>query len=418
MNVSQIYLLLGGLGLGLSLLTFFRVRVAAPLLVPTFLIAWLRGEAVLWTLTKEILGTVAFVAYGGILEETAGRIGLGLFVLSWSVLWAVHRRALGAGRELDAGLSGMGLAQKDRVSAWHGFPNPFAFSDPAVERIHHLEYGPSLPGDQGGRNRLDVVRPRQAKSGDRRPVLLQVHGGAWMIGDKREQGRPLMTHLAREGWVCVAINYRLSPKATMPAHIIDVKRAIGWIRAHIAEYGGDPDFVCITGGSAGGHLCSLAALTTNDPRFQPGFEDVDTGVAACVPFYGVFDFLDRAGDRPLGTMQAVAESRIFQCSAEAEPALWDSVCPVLRVHAKAPPFFVIQGSHDSLVMVEEARTFVTALQAASEAPVLYAELKGAQHAFDVFHSPRTEAAVRAVGTFLTEIRRRHETDGEENASAG
>ncbi|MCY0609649.1 hypothetical protein OVV29_29285, partial [Klebsiella pneumoniae] len=56
------------------------------------------------------------------------------------------------------------------------------------------------------------------------------------------------------------------------------------------EYGGDPDFIAITGGSAGGHLSSLAPLTPNDPRFQAGFEEADIRVQAAVPFYGVYDF--------------------------------------------------------------------------------------------------------------------------------
>ena len=96
-------------------------------------------------------------------------------------------------------------------------------------------------------------------------MLLQVHGGAWILGNKEQQGIPLMQHLAAKGWVCVAINYRLAPRDPWPAQVVDVKRAIAWIREHIAAYGGDPDYIAITGGSAGGHLTALAALTPNDP---------------------------------------------------------------------------------------------------------------------------------------------------------
>jgi acetyl esterase/lipase len=78
---------------------------------------------------------------------------------------------------------------------------------------------------------------------------------------------------------------------------------------------------------------------------------------------------------------------------------------VVRVHAEAPPFFVIQGSHDSLVMAEEAVTFVEALREKSAASVLFAELEGAQHAFEVFESPRTAHAVLAVAAFLEKVRR-------------
>ncbi|OOK65057.1 alpha/beta hydrolase fold family protein [Mycobacterium kansasii] len=61
----------------------------------------------------------------------------------------------------------------------------------------------------------------------------------------------------------------VSPLHTWPAHIVDVKRALAWVKENIAAYGGDPDFVAISGGSAGGHLSALAALTPNEPRFQP-----------------------------------------------------------------------------------------------------------------------------------------------------
>ena len=116
-------------------------------------------------------------------------------------------------------------------------------------------------GEHGSRNHLDIWRRPDLDRGGAAPVLLQVPGGAWMVGSKRQQAYPLMSHLAELGWVCVAINYRLSPRSTWPDQIVDVKRALAWTKEHIAEYGGDPDWVAITGGSAGGHLSSLAALT-------------------------------------------------------------------------------------------------------------------------------------------------------------
>ena len=396
---SRIFLGLAAFGLALSLATWLRLRIAGALLVPTFFVGWLRGELALQMIAIEAVVTAAFLAIG-IHRETAGQIGLALTGLSWGLLVASHLRSVRAGRVLAAALAPLGIVSDGAVSPWHGALRPFAFGHPGVRTIRNLEYGPVLPGDKGGRNRIDLYLPAEAKPGDRRPVLLQVHGGAWIIGDKREQGRPLMTHLASRGWICAASNYRLSPAATMPDQIVDVKRALAWLRGHVAEHGGDPDFICITGGSAGGHLSSLAALTVGDPRFQPGFEAVDTRVEACVPFYGVFDFLDRAGDRRFAKMADALGPRIFKCRPEENPDLWDSVCPVARVHPDAPPFFVIQGSHDSLVFREEADRFVGLLRAKSRNPVVYAELPGAQHAFEVFHSPRSAHAVRAATAFL------------------
>ena len=79
---------------------------------------------------------------------------------------------------------------------------------------------------------------------------------------------------------------------------------------------------------------------------------------------------------------------------------FEKASPLHRVHAGAPPFFVIHGTHDSLAPVEEARQFVEVLGKTSRAPVAYAELAGAQHAFEVFHSKRTAHVVQGVDRFL------------------
>jgi acetyl esterase/lipase len=231
-------------------------------------------------------------------------------------------------------------------------------------------------------------------------VLLQIHGGGWMIGDKSQQGLPLMLHLAAEGWVCVANNYRLSPKATFPDHLVDCKRALAWVREHIAEYGGDPDFVVVTGGSAGGHLTALVALTANQPQYQPGFEDVDTSVAAAVPFYGVYDLVDIFQTPDGKTIDAWLARRVLKTTIDENRALFESGSPVHVVGADAPPFFVIHGDQDNLVPVRQARAFTAALRAVSEQPVVYAEIAGGSHAFDVFHSIRTGNAVNGVDRFL------------------
>ena len=120
--------------------------------------------------------------------------------------------------------------------------------------------------------------------------MIQVHGGGWILGSRSEQGIPLLNHMAANGWVGFNVDYRLSPRATLPDHVIDVKRAIAWVRENADELGVDPERIAITGGSAGGHLTALAALTANDRSLQPGFEDADTSVMAAVPFYGIYDF--------------------------------------------------------------------------------------------------------------------------------
>ncbi len=370
-----------------------------------FFAAWLTGELALIHLVWQ-LAITALLAFGGGLSEPLAQAALGVFSLSWLGLVYLHCQAMDTPRHLGAALrralgpdyrAGIPLERQrllvDHIEARH-WMRPFHFKREGVRKHSHISYA-----DAGKRNLLDIYHPLEPREGGF-PVLLQVHGGAWMIGEKEQQALPLMYHMAQRGWLCVAINYRLSPKAAFPAHIIDVKKAIAWIREHIAEYGGNPDFIAITGGSAGGHLSSLAALTPNRREWQPGFEQVDTTLQAAVPFYGVFDFLDRSEIRPEMSMQQMLADRVMQCTLQESRPLWEAASPLDHISAAAPPMFVIQGTHDSLVWVEEARAFVSALQAVATEPVAYAELPGAQHAFEIFHSVRTDHSVNAVGHFL------------------
>ena len=210
-----------------------------------------------------------------------------------------------------------------------------------------------------------------------------------------------MMHMAARGWVCIAINYRLSPRDPFPAHIVDVKRAIAWVREHVAEHGGNPGFLALTGGSAGGHLTALAALTPNDPEYQPGFEDADTTVQAAVPFYGVYDLAGSIGTRRAIQMRdRFVGPRVLFGDPQDDLEPFEKASPILRVGRDAPPMLVIHGARDSLVEVEQARQFVLRLRAVSDQPVAYAELPGTQHAFDVFPSIRSAAVVRGVDRFL------------------
>ena len=236
---------------------------------------------------------------------------------------------------------------------------------------------------------------------------MQIHGGAWIIGDKREQGWPLIGHLAANGWVCFNVNYRLSPGATWPEHLIDLKYALKWIREHADEYGVDPDFIAVTGGSAGGHLTAMMGLTANDPEYQPGFEDADTRVQAAVPVYGVYDFTNRLDTMDeLRFRKRMLEPLIMKAFSDKEPEKFTRASPIDRVHADAPPFLVVHGDRDTLAPVEDARLFVECLSEVSRAPVRYAELRGAQHAFDIFASPRTARMVDGTLRFLSAMRAR------------
>ena len=262
-----------------------------------------------------------------------------------------------------------------------------------------VERGVVFHREDKRRVRLDVYRSRDgAPTGELLPAVIQVHGGGWILGSRAEQGIPLLNHLAANGWVGFNVDYRLSPRATLPDHVIDIKRAIAWVREHADEYGVDPGRIAITGGSAGGHLCALAALTPGDRSLQPGFEEADTSVMAAVPFYGLYDLA--AVDLYRRYHDWLFEKVVLKASIEDDPRLYRDVSPTHRVTGDAPPFLIFHGDQDSLVPVEDARAFTKRLEDASSNPVLYVEMPGAEHAFDIFPSLRTARVVECIERFL------------------
>ena len=372
--------------------------------IPSFAAGWLTSELAPHLLALTAADMAAEMARR---PERRSRAGLALGAASAAGLAVLVGESLGAKRHVDRALAEtLGEDYLDRLRATYTDLDlstplsqivwPFRLRDDGVEVVRDVAYDPR----HGKRGLLDVYRQRGADLRDA-PVLVQVHGGAWSVGSKDEQGVPLMHHMAARGWVCFSVNYRLSPRDPFPAQIIDVKRALAWVKEHAREYGGDPRFVAITGGSAGGHLAALAALTPGDPAYQPGFEDADTSVQAAVTFYGVYDLAGSIGTpRSVQMRDRFLARRLLFADPSKDLERFRQASPLARVHAGAPPMLVIHGARDSLVEVEQARHLVRALREVSRQPVAYAELPGTQHAFDIFPSIRSAAVTRGVERFL------------------
>ena len=405
LSVGRRFLRLSALGAALTVNGLRPLPGSNPLAVPSFFGGWLTSELAPYNLAVTTAGTSAYVARrtrrGGL--SRSDRVAVALDAVSAAGLLLMIRQGMKSKDVVEQALTtdldddyvarlDPAPTPVDLATPWRQVMLPFTFKDPLVRRAADIDYA----GDGQRRHRLDVYHPDEP--GSRRPVLIQVHGGGWVIGNKEQQGLPLMMHLAARGWVCVAPNYPLSPKATWPEHLVALKRAIAWTRTNIADYGGDPSFIAITGGSAGGHLAALAALTANDAVYQPGFERADTAVQACIPFYGAYDLANTLGTKSGQRRIDYFLARTVFKTTDREPI--ESATPLLQVRPDAPPFFVIHGAHDSLVPVVEARAFVERLRAVSPEPVVYAELPGAQHAFDVFHSIRSAHVIRGVERFL------------------
>jgi acetyl esterase/lipase len=388
------------------------VRRSGPLSVPAFSSGLPTSELPLQTLALQL--AFALVAgRGGGKKGLKGAAGIALTAASAVGLNRLHQEARRADDVLEQALRDeLGSDYRRRIREPF-VPTPdgpltrksILLPDFGVRRRYRVEKDISY-GEFGRRNLLDIWRRSDLERDALAPVLVQIHGGAWMMGKKEGQGEPLMAHLVQRGWVCVAPNYRLSPRSTWPDHIVDVKKVLAWVKANVANHGGDPDFVIITGGSAGGHLCSLAALTPGLAEFQPGFEDADTSVDGCVAFYGVYDFTNRHGTGR-EDMQPFLEKRVFKTLVADDRPRWEQASTITHVGPDAPPFFVLHGTNDSLVPVEQARTFVDELRKVSSKPVVYAELPLAQHAFDILPSVRAAYTARAVERFLAVVRSEH-----------
>ena len=334
-----------------------------------FIINEVPSIAVYWLVACSVL---AFAE--GDTEPALGGVALGLCVVIVAALFAVAGRATSAGRVVERALDeGLG-------ADWHaGGPRPrfrtgAALVRPAfarrrdVEHLADIRYGDAIPG-----NLLDVYRHRSRP--DRSPVLVHLHGGRMARGRKDREGLPLIYRLASHGWLCVSANYRLIPHGTFPDQLVDVKRVLAWVRDEGVRLGADPRVVFVAGGSSGGQLASLAALTANDARYQPGFETADTSVTGAISMYGYYG-----------------------------AHMGEEASALGRIHADAPPFFVAHGDHDTILPAPPARRFAEALRDVSRAPVVYAEFPGAQHTFDMFHSVRCDNVIKAIEAFTMWVR--------------
>lgn len=373
-----------------------------PLLMFQSLVAGLAvRETAVHQLLWQLPVVVALVVLGG-LAHWPGAVGALLAVLAWiglAALFEVARRDAAYLRSLRGG-PGVGPPSA-AYPGLHLFVPGLAF----VRRDIVVQRGVEFCTIEGQCLRLDVFRPR-TPGRTLAPAIVQVHGGAWISGLKWAQGVPLLGQLASLGWVGFNVDYRLSPRAAFPAHLVDVKRAIAWVREHAEEYGVDPSFVVVTGGSAGAHLAALVGLTAGDPEYQPGFEAADASVAAVAAFYGIYDLTERR--RSLGRVARwVLERWVVKARYEDDPEAFVRASPIERVRPDAPPFFVVHGGEDTVTPVEGARAFVERLREVSRAPVAYLEVPGAGHAYDVLPSLRTAATVEVIVERLVALHREH-----------
>jgi acetyl esterase/lipase len=256
---------------------------------------------------------------------------------------------------------------------------------------------------------LDIYLPETGEAPY--PVILQIHGGAFMGCDKADlQVLPMLEGLKR-GYAVVAINYRLSGEAKFPALIQDAKAAIRWVRANARRYHFDPSKLAAWGGSAGGYLASMLGVSAGVKELEDlhmGNPDQPCNVQAVVVWYGPTNFLKM--DEQLAASGLLAPEGMRHSDPYSPEALLlgrritrmplrvAAANPETYIREDAPPFFLQHGTRDAVVPVQQSIEFAAKLaQATGQQKVRFGLLEGAEHADPRFETPEN---VKEVLDFL------------------
>lgn len=307
--------------------------------------------------------------------------GAGLAAVTCAGLAVVQARQLAAGRALQgafdeserAHAGTTGPAARGRTPWQKVLLQPWPLRPRGIEARTRLAYGPDART-----TRFDLYTGKGAGQGGGRVrgVLIHIHGGHFRAGGPSRESRAMLFDHALRGWAAISTTYHLSPtpEAGFPQHLVDIKSLIRWIRTEGPLHGIPADApIVVAGSSAGAHIAMMTALTAGDPRFQPGFEDLDTTLAGAIGLYGYYGRLG-------------AETK-------------DVSDPVRHPAEGAPPVAIVHGTDDMYTPVKGSRRLVRHLRGGSSNPVVYAELPGAQHGFDAVNSARYLAVVAAIRRF-------------------
>ena len=237
------------------------------------------------------------------------------------------------------------------------------------------------------KQKLDLYIPKEGRNF---PLIIWVHGGAWMTGSKNLEAQVPLNYL-REGYAVASIEYRFSQNALFPAQIEDCKAGVRWLRANAAKYKLNPDRFAAWGPSAGGHLVAMLGTTGNVKEFDVGENlNVSSRVQAVVDYFGPADLLQMSGHLGPGS----PESNLIGGAVKDNPGKANHASPVTYVTKDAPPFLIAHGDADPAVPYHQSELLTAALQKAGVAVTLYT-VKGAGHGLGILKDPRVNEMTKA-----------------------
>jgi len=277
---------------------------------------------------------------------------------------------------------------------------PRANTDHVKRKFLDIPYASPSPAQK-----LDIYLPDEGDGFF--PVIVSIHGGAFMGCDKADiQVMPMLEGLKR-GYAVVAINYRLSGEAKFPALVQDAKVAIRWIRANAPRYGFDPNRIAAWGGSAGGYQATMLGVSAHVQSLQDeslGSADQSCAVQAVVTWFGPTDFLKmdeyliERGLPPLPGQEHGAadspESLLLGRKITEIPERVKAANPETYVTPDAPPFFIQHGAQDPVVPVQMSIHLAAKLeQSIGKDRVRLELLEGAGHGDPKFETPENVTKV-------------------------
>lgn len=247
------------------------------------------------------------------------------------------------------------------------------------------------------RQRLDLYIPDKADAPV--PVIVWIHGGAWMEGSKDDSGQAL--GFVARGYAVSSIGYRLSQHAKFPAQIEDCKAAIRWLRANAEAYHLDSEHIGVWGESAGGHLAALVGTTGDVKELEGsgGNAKESSRVQAVVDFFGPTDLLQLAGQaRPDSMLNHDSPdspgSRLIGGAIQENPEKAQRANPIHYLAKDAPPFFIAHGDRDPVVPCQQSELLRDALKRVG-VEVVFTKIPGASHGGPEFNSLEMQASIEA-----------------------